>query len=97
MKNEEFLKRVNEYIKEAVEEFELLASKNNARTICKDVELLNDRELCVMAMPKEGFSCVPDVVVTIEDRETGDEDVIYSTSKYFDVTKSMDDIDDVIQ
>lgn len=97
MKNNDFMKRVQEYIKEAVEEFELYASKDDTHTICKDVELSNNKELCVMAMSKEGFSCVPDVVVTIEDRDTGDEDVICSTSKYFDVTKSMEDIDDIIQ
>lgn len=96
MKNNDFTKRVQEYIKEAVEEFELYASKDDTRTIFKSVELSNNKELCVMAMLKEGFSCVPDVVVTVEDHN-GDEDVIYSTSKYFDVTKKMEDIDDVIQ
>lgn len=97
MKNNDFMKRVENYIKEAVEEFELYASKDDTRNISKDVELSNNKELSVMAMPKEGFSYVPDVVVTIEDRNTGNEDVIYSTSKYFDVTKRMEDIDDVIQ
>lgn len=96
MKNE-FLKRVQGYIDEAKEEFEFHASQGNTRNIHNDVELSNNKELCVMAMPKEGFSYVPDVVVTIEDRNTGNEDVIYSTSKYFDVTKRMEDIDDVIQ
>ena len=91
MKNE-FMKRVENYIKEAVEEFELYASKDDARNISKDVELSNNRRLNIMAMSKEGFSCVPDVVVTLEDYNTGDEDVIYSTSKYFDVTKNMEDI-----
>lgn len=97
MKNNDFMKRVENYIKEAVEEFELYASKDDAHHISKDVELSNNKRLSVMAIPKEGFNYVPDVVVTLEDYNTGDEDVLYSTSKYFDVTKNMEDIDDVIQ
>ena len=96
MKNK-FIERVQGYIKEAKEDFEFFASKDDIRNVSKDVELSNNRRISVMTMPKEGFSCVPDVVVTLEDFNTGDEDVIYSTSKYFDVTKNMEDIDDVIQ
>lgn len=97
MKNNEFIERVQGYIKEAREEFELYASKDDTRNIFKEVELSNNRRLSVMAMSKEGFSCVPDVVVMLEDYNTGNEDVLYSTSKYFDVTKRMEDIDEVIQ
>ena len=96
-RNKEFIERVQEYINGAIEDFEFFASQNDIRNISKDVELSNNRRLSVMTMPKEGFSCIPDVVVTLEDFNTGDEDVIYSTSKYFDVTKNMEDIDDVIQ
>ena len=97
MKNNEFIERVQGYIKEAKEDFEFFASQDDIRNVSKDVELSNNRRLSVMTMPKEGFSCVPDVVVMLEDFNTGDEDVIYSTSKYFDVTKRLEDIDDVIQ
>lgn len=97
MKKNNFTERVQGYINEAIEDFEFFASKDDIHNISKDVELSNNRRLSVMTMPKEGFSCVPDVVVMLEDFNTGDEDVIYSTSKYFDVTKSMEDIDDIIQ
>lgn len=97
MKNNEFIERVQGYIKEAKEDFEFFASQDDIRNVSKDVELSNNRRISVMTMPKEGFSCVPDVVAILEDFSTGDEDVIYSTSKYFDVTKRLEDIDDVIQ